>query len=205
MFIDIIITGIIAATLFPAFGIMLNPDSEMNDREQTLIDFSNESAASWQIVNDSVMGGISRSALRMHDDGYAIFSGTVSLENNGGFASVRTQAQSPVDLSAFDGLSVHVFGDGKTYNLRLRTVRNGQPTRYSYEAGFTTTAGEWETHKLAYSDFKLIFRGRDVQGNPELNSDAIFEIGFMIKDGQEGAFELSVRKLAVYRNPDTSR
>jgi len=73
------------------------------------------------------------------------------------------------------------------------------------EAGRSVWLLEWETRKLAYSDFKPIFRGRDVQGNPELNSDALFEIGFMIRDGQEGAFELSVRRLAVYRNSDASR
>jgi hypothetical protein len=37
----------------------------------------------------------------MHGDGYAVFSGTVSLENNGGFASVRVQARSAADLSEF--------------------------------------------------------------------------------------------------------
>ncbi len=145
------------------------------------------------------MGGISRSTLELHPDGYALFRGTVSLENNGGFASVRTRAQTPVDLSGFEGLSVHVLGDGKMYSLRLRTVKNGRLTRYSYEARFATTAGEWETHELAYSDFKPVFRGNAVRGNPDLNADAILEIGFMIQDGQEGPFRLGVRRLSVYR------
>jgi len=193
-------TGLFFAILLSTFGSeMKSAEPETNDSEVTLIDFSNTSAAGWQIVNDSVMGGISRSTLQLHEEGYALFTGTVSLENNGGFASVRTQAQSPVDLSDFEGLSVHVLGDGKTYSLRLRTVKNRQLTRYSYEARFATTAGEWETHKLAYSDFRAVFRGRAVRGNPELNSDAILEIGFMIQDGQEGAFGLGVRSLSVYR------
>ncbi|MCC5906866.1 MAG: CIA30 family protein, partial [Balneolaceae bacterium] len=102
------------------------------------------------------------------------------------------------DLSGFEGLSVHVLGDGKTYSLRLRTVKKGRLTNYSYEARFATTEGAWETHQLAYSDFSPVFRGRAVRGNPELNSDAIYEIGFMIQDGQEGAFRLAVRRLSVY-------
>ncbi|MCC5913318.1 MAG: CIA30 family protein [Balneolaceae bacterium] len=168
-------------------------------QEQTLIDFSNTSAAAWQIVNDSVMGGISRSTLQLHEDGYALFSGTVSLENNGGFASVRARAQAPADLSDFQGLTVNVLGDGKTYSLRLRTVKNGWLTPYSYEARFMTTEGEWETHRLAYSDFRAVYRGRAVRGNPELNSDAVLEIGFMIQDGQEGEFGLSVRKIGAFK------
>ncbi len=165
---------------------------------ETLIDFSNSSAAHWQIVNDSVMGGISRSVLEMHDDGYALFSGTVSLENNGGFASVRNRAQSPVDLSGFKGLAVRVFGDGKTYSLRVRTVKDGRLTPYSYELHFPTMAGEWQTHKLAYSDFRPVFRGRAVRTAP-LNSDAILEIGFMIQDRQEGPFSLGISNISVYR------
>lgn len=196
---SIIAAGLLLATLLPAFGSEpKSSDSVKNESELILIDFSNSSAAGWQIVNDSVMGGISRSTLQLHDDGYARFSGTLSLENNGGFASVRTQAQTPVDLSEFEGLSVHVLGDGKTYSLRLRTVKDRQLTRYSYEARFATTAGEWETHKLAYSDFRAVYRGRSIRGNPTLNPDAILEIGFMIQDAQEGPFELAVRTLGVY-------
>ncbi|MDZ7756764.1 CIA30 family protein [Rhodohalobacter sp.] len=198
---SIFITSLFFVMLLPNFGSELKSSDPVknNNTEQILIDFSNTSVAGWRIVNDSVMGGISRSTLQLHEDGYAVFSGTVSLENNGGFASIRTRAQTPVDLSGFDGLSVHVLGDGKTYSLRLRTVKNGRLTRYSYEARFATTAGEWETHKLAYSDFSPVFRGDAVRGNPELNPDTVLEIGFMIQDGQEGPFSLGVQRLSAYR------
>lgn len=43
----------------------------------------------WQAINDGVMGGVSVSRLRFDSTGYAVFEGVVSLENNGGFASVR--------------------------------------------------------------------------------------------------------------------
>ena len=186
--------------LLSAFGAELkSSEPGMNETEQTLIDFSSTSAANWQIVNDSVMGGISRSTLELNDEGFALFSGTVSLENNGGFASVRTQATAPADLSDFEGLSVRVFGDGKTYCLRVKTVKNGRITSYSYEARFNTSPGEWQTHKLPYSDFVPVFRGNSVRGNPELNTDAVIELGFMIQDGQEGPFRLGVSSISVYR------
>ena len=43
----------------------------------------------WSIVNDDVMGGISKSNLSMNGENNLIFSGYLSLENNGGFASSR--------------------------------------------------------------------------------------------------------------------
>ena len=174
-------------------------DSSGESTEVTLIDFSKTVANSWQIVNDNVMGGISRSTFRMHEDGYVVFSGSVSLENNGGFASVRAQSRQTADLSTFKGLSVRVFGDGKTYCLRLRTVENGRLTWYSHETRFKTKAGEWETYFLPFSDFRAEFRGTPVRGNPGLNSRAIAEIGFMIQDKQEGSFRLGVSKLSGYR------
>ena len=58
--------------------------------ESILFDFdSEEKSGQWYIVNDGVMGGISESEITLNDDGTATFRGDVSLENNGGFASVR--------------------------------------------------------------------------------------------------------------------
>ncbi len=189
-------SGLYLLTTISFFG------SEPNSKDSTeilLVDFSNTSAANWQIVNDSVMGGISRSTLQLQEDGYALFSGTVSLENNGGFASVRTQARAPADLSDFKGMTVRVLGDGKTYSLRMKTVKNGRITRYSYEARFDTRPGEWQTHKLPYRAFTPVFRGRSVSDNPELNADAVIELGFMIQDGQEGPFRLGISSIGAYR------
>lgn len=198
-FLNITLVGVLLPVFLSVSGQYTDRSSEIsNDSQTTIIDFSNTSAAYWQIVNDSVMGGISRSAFDLSDDGYAVFSGTVSLENNGGFASVRARSNAPADLSGFEGLSVRVLGDGKTYSLRLKTVKNGRITRYSHEARFTTTQGEWETHKLPYRAFNPVFLGRSVRGNPELNSDSIIEIGFMIRDQQEGPFRLAVSEIGVF-------
>ena len=56
------------------------------------------------------------------EDGVGVFRGVVSLENGGGFASVRSEPQDH-DLSTFDGLVLKVRGDGKRYRFRLRTSR----------------------------------------------------------------------------------
>ena len=69
------------------------------------------------IVNDGVMGGVSQSSLR-HDPQGMIFEGQVSLENNGGFASMRSSARFQRDAQV---LELTTRGDGKRYKLILRT------------------------------------------------------------------------------------
>lgn len=186
-------------TIFSGFESELTGVNDDNVTEIILIDFANTSPANWQIVDDNVMGGISRSSLEMNRDGFAVFSGIVSLRNNGGFASVRAQAQNPANLSDFKGMSVRILGDGKVYCLRVRTVVNGRVTPYSFEARFATTPGEWETHTFPYSEFKAVFRGSDVRGNPKLTAESVIELGFMIRDGQEGPFQLGLSNISVYR------
>src|SRR5215213_57978 len=65
-----------------------------DDTPQTLFDFTGADAAKdWQTVNDGVMGGVSEGKFKITDKKTLEFFGTLSLENNGGFASVRTKAK----------------------------------------------------------------------------------------------------------------
>jgi len=105
-----------ALTLLLAGG----PADNDKDNAMTLMDFTPRDLTAWNAVNDGVMGGLSRSYLRRTNQETAVFGGTVSLENNGGFASVRSRVPAS-DLSAFTGLAVRVRGDGRTYQLRLRS------------------------------------------------------------------------------------
>lgn len=43
----------------------------------------------WYVVNDNVMGGVSNSSMVFTENETLVFKGRVSLDNNGGFASVR--------------------------------------------------------------------------------------------------------------------
>ena len=55
-----------------------------------VFDFNtNSSLAAWKVVDDIVMGGRSNGKFEMSDDGHGVFHGAVSLENNGGFSSIR--------------------------------------------------------------------------------------------------------------------
>ncbi len=82
------------------------------DIPQTLFDFTGADAAKeWQSVNDGVMGGVSEGKFKITDKRTLEFFGTLSLENNGGFASVRTKAKK-LGLGKGDTLVAKVKGDG---------------------------------------------------------------------------------------------
>ena len=57
---------------------------------QVIFDFNKKSdLQDWIIVNDVVMGGRSSSTFKLDEDGEGVFEGNISLENNGGFSSLR--------------------------------------------------------------------------------------------------------------------
>lgn len=163
--------------------------TQEEERTKEIIDFSDPAPTPWTIVNDGVMGGLSNSSLRLTDEGTAIFAGFLSLENNGGFASTRALLDS-MDLGAFTGLQIRVKGDGRRYELRLRT----DPSfgGIAYRAEFRTTQGEWTEVFLPFSVFRPRFRGRVPLGAPPLDLTSIRQIGFLLGDKVEGPFQMEI-------------
>ena len=85
-----------------------------------LYDFKpNCSLSDWKIVDDTVMGGRSSGNFSISENGTGLFDGSVSLENNGGFSSVRHRAKS-VSLVDFDSFILKLKGDGKSYQFRVK-------------------------------------------------------------------------------------
>ena len=157
--------------------------------EKALFDFSNvTNALAWQIVNDGVMGGISTSTFGM-GHGTAVFRGEVSLENNGGFASVRS-LPARHDLAGCDAFVIRVRGDGHRYKFSARTDRSFD--RVVYQIVFQTKQGEWAEHRLPMQDFVPTFRGRVLSDEPPLDPAKVTSVGFLISDKQEGSFKLEV-------------
>lgn len=151
--------------------------------------FEPEPALDWQPVNDVVMGGKSSSTFTSPKPGEGVFTGTVSLENNGGFASVRAALPQPLDESR-RGLRIRVKGDGQTYNLRLRC--SGRYSRVAYRVSFSTLTQNWEEHGFVWSDFRPTFRGRLLDDVPPPDPGRLREVGFIIADKQAGSFTLSI-------------
>ena len=87
-------------------------NSNTSDADETMLfDFGAlENTDDWLVVNDGVMGGLSKSRFIMSDRNTAVFTGNVSLDNNGGFASTRTKTMR-FQLDGFKGILVRVKGE----------------------------------------------------------------------------------------------
>ena len=149
----------------------------------------------WRVINDGVMGGISSSTWNIAETGAAVFAGNVSLENNGGFASVR----SPVgtyDLSKHKGIVLRVKGDGKGYKLNLKT--DAEFDSILYQAEFGTEKEKWQLIKLPFSKFVPTYHGFVPPDAPKLDTKEIRRFGFLIADKQQGPFRLEIAWIKAY-------
>lgn len=145
----------------------------------------------WRIVNDGVMGGISKSSLLLSDSGHGQFSGQVSLANNGGFASIQlNKTIKLMDENKF--IVLRVKGDAKAYEFRLKG-RISQSESYVHQ--FNTT-GEWENIKLPLSDFYPQYFGRKLN-RPNFNFKSIEQLSFLIANKQEEDFKLLIDWIAL--------
>lgn len=161
-----------------------------------LYDFNSaETAGKWFTINDDVMGGVSQSVFNLTDDGIANFSGDLSGDNNGGFASVRAMVELSPEIN-FNGVVIRVKGDGNKYNLRFRTSSNFDG--YAYQAKFQTEKNTWEEFKIPFSDFEPTYRGRTLSNKPKLESQNIEQIGLLIADYQFGQFALDIDWIMLY-------
>ncbi|NCG18883.1 MAG: hypothetical protein GWP91_07720 [Rhodobacterales bacterium] len=151
----------------------------------------------WSVINDTVMGGRSSGEQLRSESGLLSFEGTLSLENNGGFVSVRTQS-TELGLEGAQSLLVRLRGDGRTWNLNA--YRWDVPMRAgSYRVSIPTVADEVVAVTVPLSDFEPVSFGRAVAGAPALDShpDRIDRLGFLLGDKQPGSFSLEVISIEV--------
>lgn len=149
-------------------------------------------ATPWIPIDDVVMGGVSASRAAITDEGTLVFSGNVSLDQGGGFASIRS-APGHHDLGGCSGIVVRVRGDGKTYKLNLKT--DAAFDGVQYQATFTPDAGSWQDVRLPWMAFAPRFRGRPRPDASPLDPARIVTFGFLIADRQAGPFRLEVAEL----------
>jgi hypothetical protein len=137
------------------------------ENQLELFDFTHPTIdlqATWGAVDDVVMGGVSESGIRLRS-GVAVFSGNVSTENSGGFASVRTRNFEPsLNLSNYQGVELYVKGDGQRYKIFLRTETKWDGVGYAHS--FDTIANEWMTIQVPFTDLVPIFRAKTVANAP---------------------------------------
>lgn len=159
-------------------------------QSRSLFDFANANAANqWQTVNDGVMGGRSDGRFRIGTEQSMEFFGTLSLENNGGFASVRSRPRQ-LDLRDSDTIVARVKGDGRRYTLNLYV-----PSRrmaYSYRVAFDTKKNQWTEIRVPLKKFVATSFGRIVGNAGPVNPQQVNSIGFLLGDKNPGPFKLEI-------------
>jgi hypothetical protein len=140
----------------------------------------------WYITDDVVMGGRSNGKFYINDQGHAVFEGFVSLENNGGFSMVRKRVN-PIEVKRYRKVSFRLKGDGKRYQLRVKTdVRD----RHSYVQYFQTDDG-WQVIEIELDRLYPAYRGRTLD-KPNYPAHSLSEIGFLIGNKAEEQFKLEI-------------
>lgn len=148
----------------------------------------------WRAVDDRVMGGVSASQVIGIGGGLAVFCGEVSLENNGGFASVHAAVRKGI-LEGCQDIRLHCRGDGRTYSLRLR--QDDDYDGISWRCDFTPAAGEWQAMSLPLKAFRPVFRGRELTTTDPLDPAQVRQIGLLIANRQAGPFRLELTSITA--------
>lgn len=173
------------------------PISRAEEVERLLFEFNKPNAEeAWRNINDNVMGGVSEGKLRITDDKTLEFYGALSLENNGGFASVRCKP-AKLDLSKYDAVKFKVRGDGRSYYFNIN-VPSLIPA-FSYRAKFDTKKGEWQEIEIPLKDFHATSFGQEVPG--VLNRAKVQAVGFLLADKKAGSFKLEVAWIKAVTKP----
>jgi hypothetical protein len=167
-------------------------------QSMVLYDFADQSDVSdWFNQNDTVMGGVSDSASTWVD-GQLVFSGNLSLDNNGGFTSTfgPINDQLPTLMSGAEAIVVTARGDGKTYLMQIRNYDN---TRYIQR--FTTVADVEQDYVLPLADFESVdWRLSVIPNAAPIDTTTIAQIGFYLLDKQVGPFEIAISSIKATAN-----
>jgi len=157
-----------------------------------IFDFTkNAGLQNWYVVDDTVMGGVSAGKMGLNDEGHGMFHGHVSLDNNGGFSSIRYNA-GKTNLQGYSKFVIALKGDGKAYQFRVKT-NSGQ--YYSYISGFTTD-NTWQIIEIPFNSMVPSFRGRTLE-MVNFPGDNLEEIGFLVGNKKEEDFKLVIDYISV--------
>ncbi len=149
----------------------------------------------WSVVNDTVMGGVSTGQLTWENSAL-VFTGDLSLDNNGGFASVRSPLIDPTATMRWaDNIEmiVEVRGDGRTWAVEVRMEGDDG----GWISSITTSAEEVTAVALPWATFEPVTRFLDPRSSAvPLEPARIVSVAFYLVDGVEAPFRLELRSIS---------
>ncbi|WP_339632809.1 CIA30 family protein [Bizionia echini] len=166
----------------------------LTQTSMTIYKFNTDSKQTdWYILDDVVMGGKSNGTFSINEAGNGVFEGDISLENNGGFSSVRHDCDMKIS-EKFTHVRIRIKGDGSPFQFRLKSDKS---QNFSYAASFKTS-GNWETIDIAFTDMSAVFRGRELD-LPAFAGNKISEIGFLIGNKKPQKFQLEIESIVLVK------
>ena len=160
--------------------------------QNIIYNFENDLALNeWIIINDDVMGGISKSKLDINKDGHGVFSGRISTAFNGGFASVRHNCDR-IHIQDNQSIKLKIKGDKKEYQFRIKARVDDY---YSYLFLFETS-GDWQEIIIPIKKMYPSFRGRKLNFE-NFNNDYFEQITFLIGNKKNETFNLLIDSITI--------
>ena len=191
--IPVIAIAALAGCQSPARGTGGKDDRPANrpaSRRLTVFDFTRSGGlGAWEVEDDVVMGGRSSGALAISPEGHGVFSGQVSLENNGGFSSIQLFFE-PMDIAPYRTACLRLRGDGKRYQFLGEAEKNA---RHYYVYEFSTT-GDWQTVEVPLAEMVPVRRG-DRLAIPNFPGKTLAQVRFFIANGKPESFRLEIDKV----------
>lgn len=183
---------------------------DMTDRASAL--------ASFERIDDVIMGGLSTSRMELAEAGFASWRGLVRTDG-GGFCGQRTRTfETPLNLSGAKGIYItcRLASDDdvarRAWKLALRT--DASRGEVVYQAPFVPPpGGDLQTIYVPFSDFRLVRGPVAVPDAAPLTAsgvEAVYQLGFTASkfvigermtplDGfRNGSFQLDIGELGAY-------
>lgn len=157
--------------------------------EPLRVDFDQRTGADWQVIVDGVMGGLSTGNKEITDNSM-VFSGSISLANNGGFSSLRSPF-GQYNLSNYSTIEVRYRATEGKYTFMLETDKRFY---IPYFALFLPgTDNKWTSVKVDMEDLLQVRLG-DPTGATMSKRDMmeVIRIGWMKLDKKEGPFRIEI-------------
>lgn len=145
----------------------------------------------WRIVNDAVMGGLSTSGITENKNSI-LFKGETSLDNNGGFASMRTliEKDSLKDCTTMT-IRFKSSSTDRTFGLSLKTSQRYYIPYHKFT--FSPKTNDWEELKVNITEFKHYRISEIIGENMPLDVlSEVFNIALIVSDTKAGPFDIEI-------------
>jgi NADH dehydrogenase [ubiquinone] 1 alpha subcomplex assembly factor 1 len=140
----------------------------------------------WVVINDGVMGGVSSGRFAVKS-GVATFRGTLRLDNNGGFASIRSAAEVGTLPRGADSFELRVKGDGKAYQFTVDTEVGW------YWFKMIPAKGKWSTITIPFTDLEPVTRfGEPTMRDRFTGAQRVSRFGVLIANKRNEEFSISL-------------